>query len=297
MSIRIAQLSDTHFLEADADPEGGFAYDTNQAFDAVLDHITTQPDLDFVVVTGDVADHGRPAQYRLALDAFDRLPVPVMVTPGNHDQDAPFTVGMGSTKVTTPRVVHHDNWCFVFVDSNAGVMIDDGTGHRVDPAYNDRLHTNGNLGAAEAAWLQQVCATTEAEHVFIWLHHPPIAGFGPDRDLSYDQQWVSLLPELPKVRGLGAGHTHMPGEVECAGLPVFVCPAFKNNFDLEANTLLPPGYRTYSFEPDGTVTSEAHMTDDERWPRNPLPRSVAALLRGELSFDQFNEIVARKARG
>lgn len=296
MTIRVGQLSDTHFLEEGEEPEGGFAYDIGQAFDAVLGHINGQPELDMVVVTGDVADHGRPAQYRLALDAFEQLPAPVMVAPGNHDQDAAFAVGLGATKVSTPRIVHRDNWCFAFVDSNAGVMVDNGNGHRVDPDYGDRLHSNGLLGPAEAAWLRQVCDTTDAEHVFVWVHHPPIAGFGPDRDSSYDAEWTALLPQLPKVRGLGAGHTHMPGEVVCDGRPVFVCPAFKNNFDLAAKTLLPPGYRTFDFHPDGSVTSEVHLIDHERWPRSPLPRSVVALLNGEISFDQFEEILARRAK-
>jgi len=293
--IRIAQLSDTHFLEPGAEPEGGFAYDTAAAFEAVLADLEAQPGFDAVVVTGDVADHGRPEQYRIAFEALQRLPAPVMVTPGNHDQDAPFTVGMGGTHVSTPRVVHAENWCFLFVDSNAGVMIDDGNGHRIDPVYEARLHMNGSLGAAEAAWIRQVCTDTDADHVFVWLHHPPNTGFDAERDLSYDAEWEALLADLPKVRGLGAGHTHMPGEVEASGRPVFVCPAFKNNFDLDAGTLLPPGYRTYEFADDGTVSSQVHLVDGEAWPRNPLPRSVAALLRGELTFAEFDEIVARKA--
>ena len=34
--VRVAQLSDTHFLEPGLDPEGGHGYDTLAAFDAVL---------------------------------------------------------------------------------------------------------------------------------------------------------------------------------------------------------------------------------------------------------------------
>ena len=36
MTIRIGQLSDTHFLEDGAEPEGGFAYDTGAAFQITL---------------------------------------------------------------------------------------------------------------------------------------------------------------------------------------------------------------------------------------------------------------------
>mgnify|MGYP001312770186 CR=1 FL=1 len=54
-TIRILQLSDTHFLEDGADPEGAAAYNTDEAFDAVFRHIGEHDDLDLIVVTGDVA--------------------------------------------------------------------------------------------------------------------------------------------------------------------------------------------------------------------------------------------------
>ena len=296
MTIRIGQLSDTHFVEPGEPPEGGFSYDIAEAFGAVRDHMHAGPDLDFVVITGDVADHGRPAQYRVALEAFEQLPGPVHVTPGNHDQDAAFQVGMGATKVSTPRVVHRDNWCFVFVDSNLGLMVDDGNGHRVDPDYSQRLWGNGLLGSAQREWLRQLCDHTAADHVFVWLHHPPGQGNGAvPASADYVDEWRSLLADLPIIRGFGGGHTHMPLTAELDGVPVHVCPALKNNFDLDSGTLLPPGWRSYEFAPDGSVTSEVHLIDDDRWPRHPLPRSVAALLRGELTHAQFDEIVARRA--
>ena len=240
MTIRIGQLSDTHFVEPGEPPEGGFSYDIVEAFGAVRDHMHAGPELDFVVITGDVADHGRPAQYRVALDAFEQLPGPVHVTPGNHDQDAAFQVGMGATKVSTPRVVHRDNWCFVFVDSNLGLMVDDGNGHRVDPDYSQRLWGNGLLGSAQREWLRQLCDHTAADHVFVWLHHPPGQGNGAvPASADYVDEWRSLLADLPIIRGFGGGHTHMPLTAELDGVPVHVCPALKNNFDLDRGTLDP----------------------------------------------------------
>lgn len=294
MTIRVGQLSDTHFVERDEEPEGGFAYDIDHAFEVVRADMAHH-DLDLVVVTGDVADHGRPAQYRRALEAFEQLSAPVAVTPGNHDQDAAFEVFMGTTKVTTPRVAHLGNWCFAFIDSNVGLMVDDGTGHRVDPDYHQRLHGNGLLGSQESAWLRQVCATTEADHVFIWVHHPPGTGngvVGPTEE--YEAEWETLLAELPIIKGIGAGHTHMPLSIEFGGRPVHIGPSLKNNFDLEVDTLLPPGWRSYEFEADGTVNTTIELVDDERWPRHPLPRSVAALLHGDITHEQFDEIVARR---
>ena len=297
-AIRIAHLSDTHFLEDDESPEGGFAYDTAEAFAAVRDHLNGGDRHDLVVVTGDVADHGRPAQYQRAAEAFSQLDAPVNVCPGNHDQDAAFTTGMGRPTVGTSRALELGAWCFLFADSNAGVMVPHESGRHVDPDdYGDRLHRNGSLGEREASWVRDMCAATSADHVFVWLHHPPAAPVGLTRDDDYTAEWQALLSDLPQIRGLGGGHTHVPDHYEFEGRPVFVSPALKNNFDLGANTLLPPGYRSYEFRADGSVDGDLHLVDDPRWPRHPIGRAVSSLLRGELTYAEFDEIVARKRAG
>lgn len=294
-TIDVVQLSDTHFLEDGAPPEGGFAYDTSDAFEAVRGHVAATGVPDLVVVTGDVADHGRADQYRQAADAFSSLDAPVNVCPGNHDQDATFTTAIGRRTVSTSRAIEIGNWCFLFVDSNAGVMIAHESGRFVDPAeYDDRLHGNGSLGMREASWIRDACAATAAEHVFIWLHHPPGAPVGLSRDHDYDAEWRNLVGDLAKLRGMGGGHTHVPDHYEFEGCEVFVCPALKNNFDLDAKTMLPPGYRRYRFSPDGTISGHVELIDDVRWPRNPLGRAVMSLLHGELSWHEFDAIVARK---
>lgn len=300
--LRVAQLSDTHFVEPGAAAEGGFAYDTSAAFDAVLEGVggaaagLAATPFDLVTVTGDVADHGRSEQYRVAAAAFRRIGTPVNVCPGNHDQDAMFSVGMGRPQIGTSRVVEAGSWCFLFVDSNAGMMRVDSSGRRVDPeTYEERLHANGSLGAAEAAWISAMHDATSAEHVFVWVHHPPEPGTALADDPDYANEWRELVPSLPKLRGIGAGHTHVPAEYDFAGTPVFVAPSLKNNFDLAARTLLPPGYRSYEFGADGSVTSQVELFDDPRWPRHPMPRLVVALFNGEVDWDEFNAIVARKA--
>ena len=291
--VRVGHLSDTHFLEQGAEPEGGHAYDTGVAFDQVLEHMGDHSHLDLVVVTGDVADHGRAEQYVIAAEALSRFNVPVNVCPGNHDFDDPFKTGFGSS-AETARVVEMGEWAFLFVDSNAGQMVPGDDGTLVDPPGDSRIHTNGALGEAEAAWLRDACEQTGAEHLFAWVHHPPCADIPLSADEAYDAEWTAILDHLPAIKGIGGGHTHIPTQYELAGRSVFVAPSLKNNFDLEAGTWLPPGYRTYEFHPDGRVTSDLHLVDDPRWPRRPLGRALRSLFDGELTFTELAAIVARK---
>ena len=236
-AFRVGQLSDTHFLEPGMEPEGTHAYDTLAAFDAVHAHLTDQ-DVDLVVVTGDIADHGRAEQYEIAAAAFERLPTPVHACPGNHDFDAPLRSGFETADVHTPRVTRHGPWTFAYLDSNAGGFVDDGAGGLVDPPGGERLHGNGTLGDAEADWLRQVVADHDGEHVFVWLHHPPHSDVPLSRDAAYDAEWSALIGDLSDVRGFGAGHTHVPSTYSFADRPVFVAPSLKNNFDLDASTCL-----------------------------------------------------------
>ena len=294
-TLRDAQLSDTHVREAGLEPEGGHSYDTSEAFEAVLADLGQQADIDLVVVTGDIADHGTAEQYDIAAAALARLPAPVYVCPGNHDSDAGFRAGFGSPELHTPRITHHGPWSFVFADSNAGAMTPDDNGRLVDPPGEERLHRNGALGEHEQAWLRAAAAGHDTEHVFVWVHHPPDADIPMANDPAYTAEWQAVTAACSKIRGFGAGHTHIPSTYTFEGRPVFVSPAFKNNFDLEASTWLPPGYRTYDFGSDGTVTSEVHLVDDERWPRRPFGRTLRSLFMGEISFNELAEIVARRA--
>ena len=296
-AVRIVQLSDTHFLSPGESAEGGGAYDTSEAFDAVFEHVGDTFDPHLVVVTGDVADHGRIDQYRVAAQSFGRFDVPVNVCPGNHDQDLALTTGVGSPTVGTSRVIESGGWCFVFADSNAGVMHTDDVGRRVDPPdYGDRLHRNGALGDHEAAWIRDVCSATTADHVFVWIHHPPSAPVPMVDDPPYAAEWDQLLSDLPMIKGIGAGHTHIPDVYELAGREVFVAPSLKNNFDFRNRTWLPPGYRTFEFSPSGDISSDCHLVDDERWPRRTFGRALYSLFNGEISHAQLQEIAERRAR-
>ncbi len=292
--IRIAQLSDTHFLEQGALPEGGHTYDIDAAFEAVLADLGDHPDLDMVVVTGDIADQGLAIQYRKASAAFSRLPAPVNVCPGNHDFDRAFQAGVGRPGVGTSRVVEIENWSFLFVDSNAGIMRPGEAGLPADPPGKERLHNNGLLGDREAAWIGQMCEATLAEHVFIWLHHPPDVPVPMSHSEVYANEWRGLLAEHANIRGLGGGHTHIPDRYEIAERPVFVAPSLKNNFSLEPQTWLPPGYRTYEFSPDGSIASSVHLIDDERWPRKPFGSVLKSLFMAEITFDELVEIAAQR---
>ncbi|MBD2148166.1 metallophosphoesterase [Sphaerospermopsis sp. FACHB-1194] len=54
------------------------------AFESVLEHLT-QLDLDFLLIPGDLTQHGEPENHAWLANRLAQLPFPVYVVPGNHD--------------------------------------------------------------------------------------------------------------------------------------------------------------------------------------------------------------------
>jgi 3',5'-cyclic AMP phosphodiesterase CpdA len=70
---KIAHISDIHFGDANA-------MVVERLVEAIVE---LQPDL--VVVSGDLTQRARSAQFRDARTFLDRLPIPQLIVPGNHD--------------------------------------------------------------------------------------------------------------------------------------------------------------------------------------------------------------------
>ncbi|MEM7274830.1 MAG: metallophosphoesterase [Actinomycetota bacterium] len=281
----VMQLSDTHFSTPGNRSHGGFGYDTNEAYDAVLAHgLDPARRTELAVVTGDLADHGRPDEYEVAVAALSRLPMPANAVPGNHDFDIPLRAAVPRPGLGMDRAQRVGPWLFLFADSNRGGREVGPDGRLVD--REDRIEADAELGADETAFLRELLEASDAEHVFIWMHHPPgmPGGYG---SAVLDDEVAALIADHPRIRGVGAGHIHSDSVLTVADRPVFVCPALTINFDFEAWTTLPPGYRTYDFGDDGAIASQCHLLDGDRWPRIELPEPVIRHFKGELGWEEL----------
>lgn len=293
--IRVVQLSDTHFADDGHRSHRGFGYDTDAAFAAVSERAfgPSSDDPDYVVVTGDIVDNGLAREYDKARSHLQTIPHPLLLTPGNHDFHEPFEQGVRALSSDADRSVEQDNWLFLLADSNHNGKEPDGRGGWVDLA--DRVErAGGMLGRDERAWLEEQIAESAAEHVWIWLHHPPgmhIKGFSVS---AYDIEVAEFLEANQRVRGLGAGHVHTDAIRSFAGRSVHVCPALTINLDYDEFTLLPPGFRRYRFHEDGRVESECEFVDDGRWPRHRIPSLGVRYLLGDEAWREWR--AAKKRR-
>ncbi|MFC0625749.1 metallophosphoesterase [Kribbella deserti] len=233
----IAHLSDPH-LDGSAD-----ATERLHRVTAYLQRL--ERPVDVVLVTGDIADHGLPAEYAEAAEALE-LPQPVLVLPGNHDVSTPFRAGLG---VEGGHPVHQVRDVagarFVLLDSSV-------------PGED-----YGWFSPESLAWLDGVLRESWDGPLFVALHHPPVLMGHATLDQwgLRDADAFGAVLASNKVTAVFAGHVHAAFVGQFAGVPMLVGPGIRSAtrlpwekgglLDLEA----PPGLAVHMYdEVDGLRT-------------------------------------------
>ncbi len=236
----IAHVSDTHFGNDVQDPADRVA--------AVTEHLLSMsPRPDVLVVTGDVADHGRPEEYVAARAWLDLWPGPVAVCPGNHDVRQAFVEGLG---VPSRSVVDAGGLRFVMLDS----LIDAVAGQRVD---------EGRIGAEQLAWLDEHLAASDAP-TFVGLHHPPatigLELMDPIRLLDAPAL-ADVLERHRHVLATLVGHAHTMSSTTFAGRPLLIGGGIVSTVTSSAEPVealwyaAPPSFALHLVDADLRVTT------------------------------------------
>jgi len=129
--------------------------------------------------------------------------------------------------------------------------------------------------------------------VWLWMHHPPAAHGTWAHSQKLDDQVAALIERHPTVRGVGAGHVHTDLERTIADRPVIFCPALTICIDFVNFTTRAPGWRLYTFNDDGTFTTECHRAEaDDAWPEFDLPQPIIDQQLGRISWDEAADYMA-----
>ncbi|MGC7099662.1 metallophosphoesterase [Amycolatopsis lurida] len=241
--IVIAHLSDLH-LDGD---ERSLARAAR-----VFDHLDgLRGEIDAVLVTGDLADHGLAEEYEAVAKLFagPRKILQPMHCPGNHDVRGPYReVLLGEAPSDAPiNQVHHAGGAvFALCDSTI-------------PGRDD-----GYLAEETLAWLESVLDDAAGAPVFVCFHHPPAELHIPYIDgirQTGEDRLAALLSRHPNVVAVLCGHAHTAAASTFAGLPLLVAPGVVSTIvlpweseqivDLEA----PPAIAFHVLGDDGRLTT------------------------------------------
>lgn len=248
--LTIAQITDCHLLVDPLQQHRGVL--PEERFDKVISSLTDKVEsigkFDYLLLTGDLAQQPKVEVYQRILDKSAHLAKRVHWLPGNHD-DAQL---MAQFDGVHQKLIETEHWLLVLLDSTANP---DGVG-------------GGSLADTELAIIESLQSLTE-KHLFIALHHPPIAVGSAWQDAiklaNAEVFWQKVAP-LTNLRGVTFGHLHQEHHIKQRGLELFGTPAttlqFKKaqkQFCLEDDEKLSsPGYRVFSLSDDGSISS--HVT-------------------------------------
>lgn len=166
-TLRFAIASDGHLGDAKADDSTGDFADLVGA----LNSANSATPLDFVVLNGDLADHGGVADEKKAKAALAALTMPLLVTQGNHDRLAAeeWTAVWGAP---TNQVLTYGDYSLILANTS---------------------NQAGDELCADTAWLAQGLQKTSSQRaVLVVMHVTP-------------NTWTQFGVNCPDVRTLIAG--------------------------------------------------------------------------------------------
>lgn len=212
----IAQFSDLHVTESGKTNAYGVNTETGlRRCMARLKSMDTVPDV--LVLSGDLVEDGKPAEYARLRDLLAEMSVPLFLLPGNHDRRDALraTFPERDELGRTGRIYHYRDV------QGLRLIALDSVIEGQEP---------GDLDEAQLQWLQALLDSAPEQAAVLILHHPPVVtGFTRMDRISVAAQSVARLGEIvaasPQVRGIWCGHVHRSVQAVLKGAPVSVSPS------------------------------------------------------------------------
>lgn len=253
-----AQITDLHLSPPGILTLGRI--DADRHASAAIDAVNARhPDVDGVLVTGDIADLGEEDAYARAAMLLSRFAAPVLVIPGNHDRTAALTDAFRAFPGHAARAVA-GKACHAALVAGVSVVA-------LDTSVDDPSLHHGELGAAQLDWL---AATLRAGGpTLIAMHHPPFdvgIGFMDAIGLRDADAFAKVVARHENVVRIVCGHVHRTIVGEVAGVPVIAVPGVAHQVRLAlepdapaAMVMEPPAYAIHTIAAGRTVSHVAYV--------------------------------------
>lgn len=188
--FRFAFISDTHI----GSPSGLAEEDLRRT---VAD-INSIPDVDFVIISGDITELGTWAELQTAKQILDGLKVKYYIIPGNHDTGWSESGGLGFTKVFGDDKFYFQHKGIHFIGNASGPYVRMSDGHIPRHVVN---------------WPKAQLQKIEKAAPIVYINHYPL-----DAGLDNWYEAIDMLKQKNTVLAL-CGHGHSNRLVKAEGIP------------------------------------------------------------------------------
>ena len=219
---------------------------THASLSEVIEHYRSGDwQADLVTVTGDLIQDDSAAAYERFTELMGTLDLPVHCLPGNHDDRELMREAVSEVPFFYCDATEIDNWLIVGIDSC------------------ESGRAGGAIDASEYERLEQAIDSSDADHVMVCLHHPPVVMGSAWLDtvgLDEPDVFFDRIVASGKVRLAIFGHVHQAYDSEHYGVQIIgtpsTCRQFKPGSDEFAVDDQPPAYRRMSLHADGRCDTE-----------------------------------------
>ena len=207
-TLKFAHISDVHLSDKTVDTSYKVLSHSKELFEDEIEQINSVPNLDFVIVTGDLADKPQKPLLEEACDKMNKLKYPWYFAFGNHDA----AVGTSLKKdkyfdyiKKRNKNIKSDTTYYSFVPKK---------GYRIivlDATIDTRITANGELPKEQLDWLDSELSASQSSNQvpLIFLHHPlrePFPSFH-HRLLNADE-FKAVLDKYNMPIAVFSGHYH-----------------------------------------------------------------------------------------
>lgn len=255
------QITDFHVGRSIVFPSGELdLYDELLRTVGKLKSMAPRPDL--VMVTGDLANHGKASDYRRVKSALDGMGIPYYLVVGNHDSRAELRrifpehsyldSGGPSIQPYMQYVLEETPVRIIALDTLA-----EGS-HR------------GLLDEKRLSWLDERLAEAPQRPTAIFLHHPPFETGMPYPDsLGMDGKEAlgRIIAKYQNIEAVAGGHSHRESSLRWNGTVAYVTPSSSFSYTLEFDDVddldplyTPPAFRVFRWDPEIGLVSHLEYT-------------------------------------
>jgi 3',5'-cyclic-AMP phosphodiesterase len=256
MSTRLVQLSDLHIREP-----GKLAYgrlDTSTYLEkAVQTVLALKQPADAMIITGDLTDFGRPAEYEHLKRLLAPLSCPVHLMMGNHDEASALRSAFkNQDSLGTSGPVQYS------IEIGELQLI------ALDTTVSKQPY--GSLSLEALQWLEIQLIAVQHRPVIVAMHHPPFKTLIGHMDniglLNGADQLEQLLSRFTNIERVIGGHLHRSIEVRFGGTIASTCPSPAHQVVLDIDqqaqsqwNLEPGGFKVHVWDSQSRVGTTARL--------------------------------------
>ena len=253
--MKIIQLTDLHLV-----PEGQKIHeiDPGQRLEQALANIKLRhPDLDLLVITGDLCNEGDTPSYRLLRELLEKYQLNRQLVLGNHDQREPFRGVFPETAIDPNGFIQSK----IQSGGNVYLFLDTLQEGQVAGSYCEKRQD----------WLRNELKSHSNDHVYVFLHHPPFKVGMKEMDncnLADGQILGKILNSHANIKHLFCGHLHRPLHGVWRGIPFSCQPSTVHQFTFTTESLPfqlikePPIYSVITLSDWGMVVHQHQYLED-----------------------------------